>query len=131
MSNADNTKVKRASAPVLIHDPSETLKPVGVSMLLLLPAAVVSAVVHVGLIAALFLLPAPSGANPPPLEDTKNEVFVQGDAPPPPPEAKDPLLITEVDPAGADPDIKINYNNDRKEEVSVPGVVNPDEPVGI
>jgi hypothetical protein len=37
----------------------------------------------------------------------------------------------DVDPAATDPDVDINYNNDRIENVSVPGLVNPNEPVGI
>ena len=44
---------------------------------------------------------------------------------------KDPYLTTDVDPAGAEFDTDINYNMDRKADVSVPGVVNPKETVGI
>src|SRR5690348_5276736 len=131
MAIPDNNKAKRPASVALIRDPGDAVKVGGVSLLLLIPAVIVSAVLHVGLIFGLFLLPGPSsGAPAVQLEENKGETVVQGD-PPPPPESKDPLLITEVDPAGAEPDVKINYNNDRKEEVSVPGVVNPDEPVGI
>src|SRR5207302_10370528 len=48
-----------------------------------------------------------------------------------PPESKEPLVIDDVDPAANDFDIKINYNLDRIDDVSVPGQVNPDEPIGI
>ena len=44
---------------------------------------------------------------------------------------KDPLLTTDVDPAATEFDVDINYNVDRRAEVSVPGTVNENEAVGI
>ncbi len=44
---------------------------------------------------------------------------------------KDPFLTTDVDPAAQEFDTDINYNVDRKADVSVPGTVNPNEAVGI
>lgn len=44
---------------------------------------------------------------------------------------KDPLLTTDVDPAATEFDTDINYNVDRRAEVSVPGTVNVNEAVGI
>src|SRR5262245_54500401 len=115
-----------ATAP-LVRDHSDELRARVVSMWLYFPAAAVSLVFHVGIIVALlFLLPAPSVAEVK-TEPTKEENTVQ-DQEALPEESKDKLLNTEVDPAGSEPDIKINYNLDRKDEVSVPGVVNPDDP---
>src|SRR5262249_60552071 len=44
---------------------------------------------------------------------------------------KDPFLTTDVDPSGVEFDTDINYNVDRKADVSVPGTVNPNEQIGI
>jgi hypothetical protein len=44
---------------------------------------------------------------------------------------KDPLLTTDIDPAATEFDTDINFNVDRKADVSVPGTVNPNEAVGI
>jgi hypothetical protein len=44
-------------------------------------------------------------------------------------EANDPLTITDIDPAAIKLDAEIAYNVERKADVSVPGVVNPDETV--
>ena len=42
-----------------------------------------------------------------------------------------PAATTDVDPAAQEFDTDINYNVDRKADVSVPGTVNPNEAVGI
>ena len=54
MANLDNTKVKRPNQPALIRDPGAAVKPVGVSLLLLIPAVILSGIVHAGLIFGLY-----------------------------------------------------------------------------
>jgi len=103
----------------------------------------VSVLFHCGLIAVMvFLIPAPSQANANKTqyessEESKDkekklqeETVVQQEEKLPP-ESKEPLVIDEVDPAANDFDIKINYNLERIDDVSVPGHVNPDEAPGI
>ncbi|MCI0455538.1 MAG: hypothetical protein L0Z62_00995 [Gemmataceae bacterium] len=129
----DNSRARRAPGPALIREPSALQGAAAVSMLLLIPAAIISAVFHAGLICGLLLIGAPASANatPPEMEPEKGvETVVQAEAPPEP-ETKDPLTIDEIDPAAQEPDSKINFSSDRKEETSVPGPVNPDEPAGI
>ncbi len=132
MSMQENSRPKPAAKPALIREPSVPMGRTGVSLLLVFPAVLISCLFNGGILFALYLLSAPAsaGASRPPLEETKAEAIVQAD-PAPEPESKDPLTITDVDPAAQEPDTNINYKLDRKDEVSVPGVVNPDEPVGI
>jgi hypothetical protein len=90
-----------------------------------------SLVFNVGLIGALaFLLPAPAGAVTMETKGANNEANVQAEAPQEAASA-DPLTITDIDPAAIAPDTEINYDVVRKADISVPGVVNPDEPIGI
>jgi hypothetical protein len=99
--------------------------------LLMLVAVFGSLIFHAALIGSMaFLLPAPASALPVEQVAQSNEANVQSE-PPPEPASSDPLTITDIDPAAIAPDTEINYNVDRKADVSVPGVVNPDEPVGI
>ncbi len=142
MSTQENSRSRRAAGGTpLIREPNYKLGSGGVSPWLVIPAVVLSALINGGLVLALMLLDSPASRaasdrdGKPELEDTKTEAVVQAPDPPPPSEpeeSKDPLLIDEVDPAAQEPDAKINYNNERdKEEFSVPGVVNRDEPIGI
>jgi len=138
MATPENSRPKRGAAVVVVRDPVRT----GPGLLRTLPAALVSVLFHCGLIAVMiFLIPAPSQANNnrPQFEDEKgakdkdkleDETVVQAEEKLPP-ESKEPLVIDEVDPAANDFDIKINYNLERIDDVSVPGQVNPDEPVGL
>src|SRR5262245_52590339 len=127
MATQTNARPHRAPAgPPLIHEPTVQVGASSVSLLLLIPAAFASALINGGLILALYLFNAPASASPPSgaqLEEVVKgtETVVQAD-PPPDAESKDPLLITDIDPAAAEPDINTNYNNDRKDELSVPGV---------
>ncbi|MCC6421601.1 MAG: terpene cyclase/mutase family protein [Gemmataceae bacterium] len=135
MATQVNARPQRTAAPALIREPNVQVGGSSVSLLMLIPAALASALINGGLIFGLYLLNAPASAAPPSvaqLEDIVKgtETVVQAD-PPPEPESTDPLVITDVDPAAAEPDVNINFNVNRKEEVSIPGVVNPDEPVGI
>jgi hypothetical protein len=97
----------------------------------LIPAVLGSVLFNFGLIAGLaFLLPAPVGAVPVETSAAQNEATVQAEAPE---EAAspDPLTIRDIDPAVIDPSRDINYPVNREADISVPDIVNPDEPVGI
>jgi hypothetical protein len=134
MATPENARPKRAPV-VVVRAPAA----VGVGLLSMLPAALVSVLVHGALIAGIFfLIPGPTKAeNKVQLEDDKKtqdkqeEETVVRQEEKAPPESKEPLAIEDVDPAANDFDIKINYNNERIEEFSVPGINNPDEPIGL
>ena len=100
----------------------------GVEVMRLLPAASLSLVFHVVLFGIFFLL-APSGPAATQLERAPEEVPVATETVDD--TKKDPFLTTDVDPAAQEFDTDINYNVDRKAEVSVPGTVNLNEAVGI
>ena len=135
MATPENSRPKRGPAVVVVRDPVRT----GPGLLRTRPAALVSVLFHCGLIAAMiFLIPGPSQATNRDLsfedqkkaeEEAENTVVQQDEKLPP--ETKEPLVIDDIDPAANDFDIKTNYNNDRIEEFSVPGINNPDEPIGI
>jgi hypothetical protein len=144
MSTQDNSRPKKVAAAPLIREPAYQVGRPGVSLFVVLPAALMSAIINGGLIFALMFFGSKTSSAkektegpPTALEETKKETetVVQEDPPAPDPEpeeSRDPLLIDEVDPAAQEQDIKINYKSDRdKEEFSVPGVVNRDEPLGV
>jgi hypothetical protein len=135
MSTAENSRPRPAGKAPVIRDNSFRVGSAGVSLLLVIPAALISVLFNGGVIFGLYLLSAPEDKKGPQLEaaDPKTEAVVQTEAPPEPePETKDPLTITDVDPAAAEPDTNINFAKmERKDDVAVPGVVNPDEPVGV
>src|SRR5260370_3572514 len=128
MANQSNSKPARPVAPVVaIHYDQNTG---GVASKKLVAVAVLAAVVfNCAVIGILFLLPESANAQPQ-LEFTPADVTVQPD---PPDEGKnqDPLVTMDIDPAAQAPQQDINYNLDRKAEISVPGMVNPTESVGI
>src|SRR5438874_2580372 len=127
-SQANSRTARNASPLVVYHDPpGETI-----DWLRLLPAVVVCVIVHSILFALLFIIHSPVMGAPPTEEanSTNSESTVQSD-PQKAPENSDPLTITEVDPAAILPIMDVQYNVNRIENVSVPGVVNPNEPVGI
>lgn len=98
----------------------------------LIPALGVSALFH-GLIIAVmfFLVSAPAPAEAPVLETVpENQATVQSE-PPPEPIATDPLTVTDIDPNAIEPDVNINYDVERIADVSVPGLVDPNAPIGI
>ncbi len=93
----------------------------------LVPAGLMSVVFHCVLL-GLFALLAPRGIQAIETERKDDSPIVtesQDDV------RKDPLLTTDVDPAATEFDSNIDYNVDRKADVSVPGTVNPNEAVGI
>lgn len=126
MSTASNNRPRPAATAVVLRDVGgvgDTRR----MMLRLVPAALGSVIFHGALLAAMFVaVPGPPASAP--VEQAKEE-SLQADAPSD--EKKDPLLATDIDPAGLEPDQDINFNVDRKAEVSVPGAVDPNEAVGI
>lgn len=103
-------------------------------MLMFIPAIGISFILHAGLFAVMFLFisgPAPAEAPTETIAKAKqDEANVQPEAEPPPPN-EDPLTAQSIDPAALDPDIDLGYNVEREAEVNVPGLVNPDEPIGV
>ncbi len=140
MATPENNKPKRA-AVVVVRERVRT----GPGLLRTIPAALVSVLFHVGLIAAMIMfIPAPSSADSrkPNLEDDsaaadkekKEKLEEEKNIVQPeklPPESKEPLVNDEIDPNAEVFNQKINYNNDNIQPISVPGNVNPDEVPGI
>src|SRR5262245_6150427 len=136
MATPENSRPKRGAAVVVVREPVRT----GPGLLRTLPAALVSVLFHGGLIAAMiFLIPGPSQANNQSKlayeelkkeQDEQESTVVQQEEKLPE-ASKEPLVIDDVDPAANDFDIKTNYNNDRIDEVSVPGQNISDEQIGI
>src|SRR4051794_39994030 len=107
MSTANNSRPKPAAAPVIVS--TEVAYNDSRNIWRLLPAAFMSVVFHLLLLAAftayMFLFHGNAGATPveEAKEDTINaEQVVE--------EKKDPLLATDIDPAGLETDVDINYN---------------------
>lgn len=117
----------RAAAPVM-PPPISRLEALARSdsgvLWMVLPAWLASAVIHTLILIGMFVFAGFGGsdsATPP--EDTLVEVKADdADA------EKQNFENTDV---GLDPEKQTNYNIDRIEEVSVPGPLRPDEPVGI
>jgi hypothetical protein len=97
----------------------------------LLPAGLISAVVHVALFGLLLLVASPGQADDKmerspddmdakPLDDPKNK-----DTEPP------PITATDVDEDAKDSDDDIVYQTKRIEDKSVPGDLRPNDPIGI
>ena len=63
MSTQENSRLRRAAGAPLIREPSVQVGAPGVNRLLLIPAALLSAVVNGGLLFGLMLLPNPSQAG--------------------------------------------------------------------
>jgi hypothetical protein len=99
----------------------------GIDMTRLLPAWIISAVMHV-VIALLFLFLGLIGTGTSrggTVQVTVGPVITSVDSDD---ESKADLTNDEL---GNDPDVPLNYNVDRLADVSVPGVALPDEPIGI
>jgi hypothetical protein len=99
----------------------------GIDMTRLLPAWIISAVMHV-VIALLFLFLGLIGTGQSrggTVQVTVGPVITSVDSDD---ESKADLTNDEL---GNDPDVPLNYNVDRLADVSVPGVALPDEPIGI
>jgi hypothetical protein len=125
MATVNNSK-PRAAAPVILQSRGE-MDSTQVPIIALLIAVGLSIVAHGALLGIFFLL-MPSPREAAPLEQAKDETL-QADAVQE--EKKDPLLATDIDPAGLENDTDINFAVERKAEVSVPGSVDPNEAVGI
>jgi hypothetical protein len=94
------------------------------------PAAIVSAIVNLGLACLLLLVPTPGAGN------DKMEKAPDMDAKPrDEPKNKDteppPMTATDVDEDAKDSDDDIVYNIKRIEDKSVPGDLRPNDPIGI
>ncbi len=125
--NNVNSKPKAAPAPVVVVKDQRV---VGISILALLPAVLASVLFNGGLLAALYFLFQGTAPAATPLETVKEEQVVNADPAEEKP-SKDPFLTTDIDPAAQEFDTDIQYNVERKAEVSVPGIANPNESVGI
>jgi hypothetical protein len=124
--NNTNSKPRPAPAVVVAHemDYSDSKK----QLARMVPAALASILFHAVLFGVFFLL-APSGQADTLMEKKDEPTPVNTDNADD--NKKDPFLTTDVDPAAQEFDTDINYNVDRKADVSVPGTVNPNEAVGI
>jgi hypothetical protein len=121
------TQENARKAPVVVRIPERGDN----DLLRLIPAALVSVLFHTAVIVTIFFLPIFGKTDAaPPTEQAREEAVVQAQDKEDP-ALSDPLITADVDPAATDPDVDINFNNDRKHEVSVPGIVNKDAPVGI
>jgi hypothetical protein len=130
MADPTNNRAPRPATPLIQHN---TLDRQGEGTVRWIVAAFLSIFLNGGVLGLLAVaLPAPAGPPQGSAEqtDATQAANVQP-AEPPPPEASDPLTVTDIDPSAIAPDLEINYNVERKADVSVPGIVNPDEPVGI
>ncbi|MFN4259060.1 MAG: prenyltransferase/squalene oxidase repeat-containing protein [Gemmataceae bacterium] len=113
-------KQPAAPPPAVIRSPALNQR-TGVSMMHLVPAYILSILVHVGLLLLFLLINVTAKAEhdqEPQVIETKVEDNPQD------------LNLTN-DEIGLDPEIPTNYDIARIEEVSVPGPVNPTEAVGI
>src|SRR5437879_2834661 len=109
MASQANSRSARNAAPLVVyHDP-----PGGATdWLRLLPAAFVSLVVNgliLGMLALIFISNPSTAEAQTEAGNAPNESTVQSDQPKEP-ESRDPLTITEVDPAAILPDMDIQYN---------------------
>jgi hypothetical protein len=103
---------------------------VGISLVLLLPAILASIVFNGGLMVLLYFIFQGFASSATAMETVQVDSVVNAEPADEKPN-RDPFLTSDVDPAAQEPDTDIQYNVDRKAEVSVPGMVNPNEAVGI
>ena len=125
MSNQNNSRP--APAPVVVVKDQEV---VGISLVLLLPAILASIVFNGGLMVLLYFIFQGFASSAAAMETVQVDSVVNAEPADEKP-SRDPFLTSDVDPAAQEPDTDIQYNVDRKAEVSVPGMVNPNEAVGI
>ena len=115
-----------APKPAVIRvDPLEGRNGWG-EMMRVIPAWIISAGIH-GVLIAIFILVVgdPRAQGKEDSDSGKEEINTKVEAP----EEKPPIL-TNVD-EGLDPEVPLNYDVNRIEEVSVPGPVDPNAAVGI
>jgi hypothetical protein len=130
MSTQSNSRPTRTGAPVIRHTPQVTTGTSG-DLLRLLPAVVASTLVNGALFGLLFLVPSGLGKAEDAMEavstapvDTK---AVDKDQ-----KKEEPALTTQdIDDEATDSDVEITNAIKRKEEVTVPGELNPNDPIGI
>jgi hypothetical protein len=117
----ENSKPARGVAPVVVaHFPGSDEDPNRWRRMI--PAWIISGVTHLILIGLFLILNVRLDADTVATQQLIIETAVET-------ETKPPNL--ENDEIGMDPDLLTNYNNDRLEDISVPGPVNPNEAVGI
>jgi hypothetical protein len=109
-------------APVVVQPPIAAVQPTAVGWRRLLPAWVISGIVHILLLALFLQFSVQSAAEPVGTEQAVIETKVD--------DAKPPPNLEEPD-VGLDPDLPTNYNIPRIEEISVPGPVNASEAAGV
>jgi hypothetical protein len=125
MANENNSKPR--PAPVVVV---KNQRGVGISLFLLMPAILASVLFNGALMAVLYFIFQGMTTTATAMETVRDESMVNADPVDDKPN-KDPFSTGDIDPAAQDPDTDIQYNVDRKAEVSVPGMVNPNEAVGI
>lgn len=125
MAAQANSKPARPITPLVVRRKDEKKEN---EFRRLLPAVFISILFNFGLIGLFLLAPGQADAM---LEDTSPpDVTVQEESQDQKKD-QDPLVTTDIDPAAQQPSQDINFNVERKAEVSVPGQVNPLEQVGI
>src|SRR5262249_28451188 len=128
MRPSTNSRPARSAPPVVV---AHAAPGSGADFLRLLPAVLVSAVAHAILFALLWFVSAPLQAGPPTEVAPDNQAVVQPN-PDDDPKNKEPLGMTEdIDPNSTEQDQDIGYTVSRIAKESVPGTVNPNEPIGI
>ena len=126
--SSQNAKPTQAPVVVVKEQPRNSI-----SVILVMVAALMSFLFHAGLVLLLlFVLPGSSEAPAmEPAGKEENAANAEQATPEDEKPSKDPFLTTDIDPAAQEFDTDIQYNVDRKAEVSVPGLNNPNEQVGI
>src|SRR5437773_3231260 len=122
-SNLENGRPGRAGGPAVIRNPSLPSENDAMSWWSLLPAGIVSLVVHAVLLSLFLLVNVSIGTRTADAMETSVIETKVEDNP-------QDLNLTN-DEIGIDPDVPTNYNVSRIEDVSVPGPVNPNESVGL
>jgi hypothetical protein len=111
-----------AGTPLIKNIPSTSDEDNTADLRRLVPAWIISGVVHVVLLSLFLLVTVSQGQGSINTELSVIESKVDDDV-------KEKNLVN--DEIGNDPDLPTNYNIDRIEEVSVPGPVMPNEAVGM
>jgi hypothetical protein len=111
-----DASTRSAPAPALIRS-SLLDNDDGVDLGRLLPAWIISGVIHIVVLSLLLLIGVSRGVAGP---DKEVASIVEAS-----PEDSEKMANLTNDDIGNDPELKTNYNNDNIQEVSVPGPVNP------
>lgn len=126
------------AGPLIRRNILEEERDRGRRFLVFIPAVGISFILHAGLFGLFFLL----------FGDTRVEASLEGKLETVTKEAKkdqasvspqkqeeevneQALSVQDIDPAALDPDLDLGFKSDREAEVNVPGLVNPDVPIGI